>query len=612
MTERQRFRREMSAILGVYVSNTDHVVLADPRTLGVPEEYVLIHEIIHRLLVNGTMVGVFERVLVHTRARAESEGRLDFAHALDAIFDRILDDTHSVHEAAAGYVELCRVAEDGVSGDSAAEAYIESFSPDLARAVTPLIELLGLPRAGSPLLAYQWVGAVLLAKLALNGPILQHFTDPASLTHETFERFEEVESPHRRFQQLCLETGRKGGLAFVARSISECVLPHWDRFVRRRPRFYELPGGETILDLVDIGGGNSPLGTKLVEHAEHRAMRVLAGAVPDLAVTIGTEEMHAAASPFIHTWSGLEIQVVVTPPGDERRLFRDRAYAVRFKVEEPGSVVTLDEFREFLTTQSAHGRITLAGFLQTVDDGAAVFGASFGAKRWWKTDPTLFDRTKWKWPAALKPEAVLVARMDLLQVLDFALLRWDNEPYAANVAWHVPLEVAHALGFPNIAVGLHGMLLRSWAASSPHGLVSIARDAVRARCRVHGFAIDWAEQGEDRLILNWGDTIAFKHVRQGSIAIVLEIIDERGALERLPCASSFIAWLGTHVDADGVKAALSGDASITWGGGPNAKDGGLVNALLEVAYNLDGVLGSHFPVRLVPVKNPYLRGQKFS
>lgn len=608
MAERKRFKQEMAVLLGRYFSDTDQILLANPRNLGqIAEENVILHEGIHRLLVHGTLFGVFEQFVVLALPRAERIAARGIVTDLRAVIARMLGVTCITHEAAACYVELCRCAEDIVEDTGDVEEYLKTFSPDLASAVAQLIEVLDLPYWYSPLQAYKWLAAVCLAKLALNGPVLQEFADPTRLTPESFERFAGAEAPDTRFQLLCSALKQKGGLAFLVPSLSEILTATWQKVLDVPPRFYKLPNGYEMLDLRAIGGLSSHAGTLVVEHAEYDVMRSLAASVPGLTVFIGAEEMEQVASPFVSAWSGYPSDpqekapsppptVVVTPPGDPRHVSRDRAYSIRFKLEDPGQSVTLDEVREFLTRQAADGRMTLAGFLETVSGGVAVFAAAFAG----------LDRTKWVGASALVPGTTLVASMDVLQVLDFALLTWEMEPYTVHTAWHLPLEVAHKMGFPNVGLGLHGTLFRSWATCAPEGTISIAQEAAKRGNRVHVRSVDWSEGGGSKMVFDL-DTFQAKVIDHGSKAIVLQIFDDQLPwLDRLPCSPSYISWLGTAADLGHVRSELASEPRITWGGPAHGDEPGLLRALLDVAYNLKEFLGPAFPVELVPVENPYL------
>jgi hypothetical protein len=602
MASRKGFTQEMSAVLGSY-SPEDGIIVAGPASLGdIPEEFVLAHEGVHRLLTWGTLFGFFERIVFAACRQARRTGNMRLWKVLRAVMVGALDASLSTHEGVASYVELCVCAQN----HDHVEDHCQSFAPEYAKALSPIVDLLGIPSPSSPLQPYQWSMAVLLAKVALNGPILRVFADPSGLTSDAFARFQEVHSPDLRFAHLCRAVRERGGLDFLLPQWSQIWAAVWHSVLASHPQFCDAAAHGQIVDLLGIGGLMYMDGNRICDATEHQLMRLLASCAAGLDVTIGPEEMEMSATPFLRYWRPLlpadaqqhipaDGHTEITPPSDPRQFSRSRTYRVRFRLKNVTRRVSLDELRAFLGDYSARGFDCVTGFLETTDMNVAVFAASIAG----------FDRLSAEPANKIRVQEAVIGVMPISEILDFAVLHLSEEVYAERTAWHLPLEIAHRYGFPNLAVGLHGALLRSWPLSDPSAVAGVVKAVANKGERVFIRTVDLTPSKGDKVIFNL-DTCQATIVDERSKAIVIQALCENlPRFERLPCSPDFTAWLGNQGDIGHILDGIGHRDNVEWGHPPQDANEGLLRSLLDVAYNLDhSCLGGIFEGNLVPVDNP--------
>lgn len=575
MKQRQSYVREIAQILGSYSLERD-IVLAHPRDLGMAmDEFVLQHEAIHKLLTMGTLFGFFERAVFLM------QNEVPESSLLREIVPELLDQTWATHEGSASYAELCLCA----VLQREVEDHLNSFPDDYIAALEPFLATLGLPTEA--LAPYQWMAAVLLAKIAMNGAVLDDFSTPSRLTRDRFQASMTAGAPDVRLRKLCRALQRAGVVDYVLPRLSREVEATWQRLLPGLPVARMQSGSGEIVDLRPIGGTLDSPGREVGEHAEWNVMRLLASVDPELPVTIGGDEMQTALRDFASGWSSASptmakavTNIVVGAPGTNKNV-RDRHYAVRYRLDAHLPKKSLDDLRAFLTAQAERKLMTLAGFVETVHDEVAVFAATTEGV---EPDASHPIRVREAW----------VAVLPLIQIYDFIPLRLMPEPYAAFTGWHVPLEVAFKYNFPNVAHGLHGAVLRS----------------------VPGFN----EQFLKDLVENWirqGYVLYMRHVQVKNLsAIVIEsIADDVPWINRSAAAPSFAACLGSRREARHIFDMLGGEdpilglrvisepersARLLWSGPERQTHTALLTALLDVGYNLDSFGATFLPGRLVP------------
>ena len=91
---------------------------------------------------------------------------LSSSHFVHELTSKLIDVAWVTHEGTASYIELCMC----VMNDIDVQRHLMSFPADYVAAVTPLIDAIGMPDGAAA--SYQWFIAIILAKLAMNGPII--------------------------------------------------------------------------------------------------------------------------------------------------------------------------------------------------------------------------------------------------------------------------------------------------------------------------------------------------------------------------------------------------------------------------------------------------------
>ncbi|HEX9460581.1 MAG TPA: hypothetical protein VGA84_15635 [Thermoanaerobaculia bacterium] len=364
MKQRQSYRREMAQVLGVYSVATD-IVIVHPRDLGADLDHLVsMHESIHKLLTMGTLWGFFQRALIGI---ASDLPKPHFAHAVPS---KLIDLAWTLHEGTASYVELCLCAINSID----VQRHMTSFPADYVAAVTPLIDALGMPDgAAAP---YQWIIAVYLAKLAMNGPVIDQLGTPEMLTPARFEAFAREHSPDIRFRILCSAVKKRGGLAPLLTQFSEELDRQWKRL---RPGTRVPRTRWQSDDIVDLNAADETFkGEALTDAAEVAHQKIAASTVPQMDVRIGTDVMCNAIIAFSDAWSDLSPTASKIGASLVMRNYKEghiaqRRYAVRVRLDGRPEEKTLDDLRSFLTLQAANDRITLAGFVETTSDEIAVW-----------------------------------------------------------------------------------------------------------------------------------------------------------------------------------------------------------------------------------------------
>ena len=380
---------------------------------------------------------------------------------------------------------------------------------------------------------------------------------------------------------LCAAVKKHGGLPPLLTKYSGELERQWRRL---RPRTRVAHAQWRSHTLVDLHAANQTFkGEELGNAAEPAHQKMTAAIVPQMEVRIGPEAMRDAILSFCDAWSDLSPAAgriaasLEMRNSDECGLGR-RRYAVRTRLDGQPPEKTLDDLRGFLTLQAANDRMTLASFVETTSEEIAVWAVGvegFG------TDMRTVDT----W----------LGRLSLAEIRDFIPLQLEAESYGLNTLWHVPLDTAYKYGFPNVPLGLHGVVLRSLPMFSPEFLTSVVKDGLK-----RGFVV------YIRPI-----TLTDLHVN----AIVVEWIGPHGPYHlhsaKLP---TFAACLGNATEARQVFDAIKGldpgrkrglfrrkEPALRFGSDDDPEHKHKLVALLHIAYNLDVLAYAATPeVRVVP------------
>lgn len=560
MKQRQSYRREMEHVLGWYSVQSD-VVLAHPRDLGAAfENAVAIHESMHKLLTLGSIYGAFERGMV---AMAED---LPEAHIIHEVPASLIELAWATHEGTASYIELCFCALNGIDP----RQHMQSFPADYAEAVAPIVAAIGVP--AGPEASYQWLLAIHLAKLAMNGPVIEELGTPAKLTKTRLAEFARKHAPDLRFREMWRIVKQRGGLASVLRPYSEEMVKEWRRNRSGPPPMTRWKSSE-IFDVREAERRSAD--RPIADHAEQAHWKIAAALFPSIPMISTAEGIQEALRSFVVAWSevspaaaklaGNDIPMI---PSEESQLGR-RRYAVRTRLHARLPEKGLDDLREFLSAQAGKRRTTLASFIETTSGQIGVWAVG--------TDGL---------GGEIRVRDAWVAAIPVLEVMDIITLQLETEPYGRSTLWHLPIDLTNKFDIYNIGLGLHGVVLRSLPFFSEKLLLDQAKE--------------WLDDGRAVRILPV--TLKDLHVQ----AILIEAHGGHGPYSlRSANLPTYCACLGNAREGWQIFTKLGGveeepeprglrrlfgrkkEPALRYAGDVDAKEADSLLVLLHMAYNLD-------------------------
>lgn len=570
MKQRQSYLEEMEQVLGWYSVESD-VVMAHPRDLGAAfENAVSMHEGMHKLLTTGTLYGAFERGMV---AMAKDFPKSHFIHQVPA---KLIELSWAVQEGTASYIELCYCALNGIDPHH----HKQSFPDDYAAAVAPIVDAIGIPVP--PIASYQWLFAIHVGKLVLNGPVLEELGLPEKLTPERLEAFARERSPDLRFATMWRIVKERGGLAPILQPYSDEMVKEWRRNRAGPPPMTRWKSFE----IFDVGESERrAAGRAIPDHAELAHWKIAAALFPSIPMAVTPEAMQQALNAFARAWSNVSSvaarqKEVKFTPAEEARLFR-RQYVAHARLDAQLPEKSLDDLRGFLSAQAAKRRKTLVSFVGTTSKQFGVWAAA--------TEGTGLH---------LEARDVWLAAMSITDVMDIVPLRSENESYGRNTLWHVPIHLTVDFDVPNVGLGLHGVVLRSLTFFDDH----VLRDQAK----------EWLDDGRAVRILPV--TLTDLHLQ----AIVTEAFGGHGPYSlRSANLPTYCAMLGNAREAWQAFAALGGveeesggsrslfrrrkEPPLRYAGEVDPKHGQDLILLLHMAYNLDVLAHMLTPgLRFVP------------